>query len=98
MIVGVVDTHAIIWYLYNDKHLSRAASLFIDDAVKNNNQIGVSAISLVEIVYFSEKGRIDAQALKAVLETMQLPQGVLVEIPLNADIYQTRMKTRKMET
>jgi PIN domain nuclease of toxin-antitoxin system len=57
MIRAVADTHAIIWYLFEDGRLSRVAKEFMDDAAKNGEQIGISAISLVEIVYLVEKPR-----------------------------------------
>lgn len=62
MITAIADMHAVIWYLYDDKRLSDAASQVFDDAVARGQQIGMSAISLVEIVYLSEKDRITAEA------------------------------------
>lgn len=38
-IVGVVDTHALIWYLYDDKRLSENAGQFIDDAAAEGNLV-----------------------------------------------------------
>jgi PIN domain nuclease of toxin-antitoxin system len=58
MIIAIADTHAAIWYLFSDPRLGRAASAFIDAAIANGDHIGVSAISLAEMVYLIEKGRI----------------------------------------
>jgi PIN domain nuclease of toxin-antitoxin system len=88
MITAVADTHAVIWYLYDDKRLSQAASQFFDDAVRQGQQIGVASISLVEIVYLSEKGHIDAPAPGRVLSALQNPASVLSEIPLNISVVQ----------
>jgi PIN domain nuclease of toxin-antitoxin system len=88
MITAIADTHAVVWYLYNDKRLSSAANQFFDDAVKDNQQIGIAAISLVEIVYLSEKGRIAAQAPQLVFQAIQSPQSVLAEVPLNIAVVQ----------
>jgi len=33
MIVAVADTHAVIWYLFSDQRLGKAASAFIDDTI-----------------------------------------------------------------
>ena len=60
MIVAVADTHAAIWYLFSDPRLGKAASAFIDDTIAKGNHIGVSAITLAEMVYLVEKARIPA--------------------------------------
>jgi PIN domain nuclease of toxin-antitoxin system len=88
MITAVAGTHAVIWYLYNDKRLSPAASQFIDQAVQQGQQIGIASISLVEIVYLSEKGRIDTQAPGRVFSALQNPSSVLSEISLNMSVVQ----------
>jgi PIN domain nuclease of toxin-antitoxin system len=63
MIVAIADTRAILWYLYSDQRLGSAASAFIDKAVESGDHIGISAITIAEIVYLMEKGRIQAGAL-----------------------------------
>jgi PIN domain nuclease of toxin-antitoxin system len=88
MITAVADTHTVIWYLYNDKRLSPAASQFFDTAVQQGQQIGVTSISLVEIVYLSEKGRIAPPAPGRVFSALQNPSSVLSEIPLNMSVVQ----------
>ena len=45
MIRAIADTHALIWYLFDDKRLSRTAKQFMDNAAKNGEQIGYSAIT-----------------------------------------------------
>ena len=55
MISAVADTHAVIWYLFADKRLSSHAKTIIENASKAGNQIGVSAITLIEMVYLVEK-------------------------------------------
>jgi PIN domain nuclease of toxin-antitoxin system len=34
MIHAVADTHAIIWYLFDDERLSRSAKHFMDETAK----------------------------------------------------------------
>jgi PIN domain nuclease of toxin-antitoxin system len=58
MIVAVADRHAAVWYLFHNPKLSDGARQTIEAAVNAGDQIGVSSISLVEMVYLSEKGRI----------------------------------------
>ncbi|WP_199194100.1 type II toxin-antitoxin system VapC family toxin [Pleurocapsa sp. CCALA 161] len=54
MIVAVADTHTIIWYLFNDERLSNIARQTIETAAVDGNQIGISSITLAEIVYLIE--------------------------------------------
>lgn len=60
----VADTHAAVWYLLNDPRLSVAAGEAFDGASGANEPIFVSAISLVELTYLVEKGRVPAAALQ----------------------------------
>jgi PIN domain nuclease of toxin-antitoxin system len=52
---GVADTHAALWYVLKNPRLSNRAKSFIEDAASAGLSIGVSAISLAEIVYLVEK-------------------------------------------
>jgi len=63
MIAAIADTHTTIWYLFSDPRLGSGASASIDAAVSKGEHIGVSAITIVEIVYLMEKGRIPGSAL-----------------------------------
>jgi PIN domain nuclease of toxin-antitoxin system len=58
MIAAVADTHTAVWYLFNNPRLSAIARQGIEDAFSSGDQIGVSSISLCEMVYLAEKGRI----------------------------------------
>ena len=91
MIVAVADTHTAIWYLFSDPRLSKAASAFIDQTIAAGDHIGVSAISLAEMVYLVEKSRIPLNALndlhaaiadpKSVLQHMALDETVAMKMP-----------------
>ena len=58
MIGAVVDTHTLIWYLAGDRRLSDPALQFLGQIIRDGNQIAISVISLIEIVYLAEKGRL----------------------------------------
>ncbi len=66
MVLALSDTHALLWYAFNDARLSDAAGRLMDDAEASGDQVGISAISLVEIVYLIEKRRIPAESLDRV--------------------------------
>ena len=59
----VLDTHAVIWYLSGSNELSLTARLVIQTAERNGDDVSISAISLVEIVYLAERGRLPSAEL-----------------------------------
>lgn len=54
----VADTHTFLWYLFEPQRLSSTASQSIENALKAGGAIYISAISLIETVYLSEKNRL----------------------------------------
>jgi PIN domain nuclease of toxin-antitoxin system len=83
MIRAVADTHAILWYLYDDARLSRTAIEVMDSAEKDGEQIAISAITLAEIVYLVEKGKIPAVAFERMVATLHQVNTMLLEIPFD---------------
>lgn len=51
MIRAIADTHALIWYLFEDRRLSRAAKQFMDNAAKSGEEIGFSAIGKFKTIW-----------------------------------------------
>jgi PIN domain nuclease of toxin-antitoxin system len=86
MIAAVADTHTAVWYLFNNPQLSADARQAIEKAFQDGNQIGVSSISLTEMVYLVEKGRIPATAVKDLIQNLFDPEYPLHELPVDASI------------
>ena len=86
MLAAIADTHAAIWYLFSDARLGREASACIEETIDNGDHIGISAISLAEMVYLIEKKRIPVNALEDLLAAIADPKTVLQEVPLDARI------------
>ena len=59
----VADTHAAVWYLLNSKSLSSNAQRAMDEAIEAGDAVYVSSISLVEVVYLVEKGKLPSVVL-----------------------------------
>ncbi len=97
MIRAIADTHTTIWYLLADPRLSSNARTAIDAAASANAHIGVSSISLVEIVYLQEKGRIGPTTLASVLAELWRAAAVLVEVPVEATIVQAMARLPRSE-
>ena len=86
MIAAVADTHTAVWYLFNNPRLSATARQAIEEALLAGDQIGVSSISLVEMVYLSEKGRIPSTAVHDLIHRLLDPESPLHELPVDASV------------
>lgn len=60
--------------------------MFINKTLADGNHIGVSAISLAEMVYLVEKARIAANALIELHAAISAPKSVLQHIPFDEAI------------
>lgn len=85
-IAAIADTHTAIWYVFADARISKTAREVIDRAAEEGLYVGISTISLAEIVYLVEKGRIPANTLSRVSEVCRNPERVLIEVPLDSSI------------
>ena len=74
----VLDTHAWLWWVSDPSRLSRAASRRIRTA----SQIGISAISCLEVATAVTKGRItlDREVLDWLEQALSLPKVELVPL------------------
>jgi PIN domain nuclease of toxin-antitoxin system len=83
MVVAIADTHAAIWYLFSDPRLGKAASAFIEDTLSAGDHVGISAISIAEMVYLTENGRITISALRDLHAAIADPAAVPRHVPLD---------------
>lgn len=86
MIVGIADTHAAIWYLANDAQLSAKAKALIENTAGTGNSIGISSITLIEMVYLVEKGRIPADRFTQLATHLRSEGNIFTEVPVDLDI------------
>jgi PIN domain nuclease of toxin-antitoxin system len=89
MLVAVADTHAVIWYIFADRRLSETARTILEQSAVDGNQVAFSSITLAEIVYLSERGRIPSETLAFLLNAVDTNDAVLVETPFDRHIAQT---------
>lgn len=78
----VADTHATIWYLLNDPRLSVNARREMENAAQAGLPIYVPSITLVEIVYLVEKGRLPEKLLQRLIRVCEDAENVLQIAPL----------------
>ena len=92
MIVGVLDTHIILWFLAGDPRLSATAKNFIINASAAGNDLAISSITLVEMVYLIEKGRIPAGRFTQIINMTRRVGAGLIEIAVDAEIARSLSK------
>jgi len=97
MIRAVVDTHAVIWYLFADERISATARTTIEETAAGGDQIAFSSITLAEIVYLSEKGRIDSATLDRLLMAVDGEDAVLIEVPFDRHVAQALRKVERSQ-
>jgi PIN domain nuclease of toxin-antitoxin system len=73
----VLDTHAAIWYFHSPKGLSSSA---LQNVLHSGRPVFISAISLVETIYFVGRGRLPFEALRRLEAATRAPaSGRLVQ-------------------
>jgi PIN domain nuclease of toxin-antitoxin system len=82
----LLDTHALIWYLSGSARLSENARQFIKQSLGNHAPIFISAISVLEIIYLVEKGKVPEIALDHVRETLSGSSFGMASLPLDAEV------------
>jgi PIN domain nuclease of toxin-antitoxin system len=88
VIAGVADTHTALWY----PRLSVTARDFMDDAARAGHDIVVSPISLAEIVYLVEKGRLEISVYHDLKKALADPEYVIEEAPFSAEVIDAMWK------
>jgi len=82
----VVDTHATIWYLDQSPRLSTVARVAIRDAIDNGYPVYVSAVTIAEVTYLSEKGRLTPQQLAGLIAMLERADSGLVVAPFDLSV------------
>lgn len=97
MIAGVADTHAAIWYLFNDDRLSVASADFIGQVAADGRRIAISSISLAEIVYLTEKSRVPPNVYSELKSALADSEHVFVETPLTSEVVEAMWQVPRSE-
>jgi len=91
----VADTHTVIWYLQSSPKLSEVALATLNSATQTGDPIYISAITLVEIVYLTEKGKIPQFAFEQLTNALSNPKSSFVVVALDLAIAQTLSQVPK---
>ena len=79
----VVDTHAILWYLAGDMRLSATALEVLDATTAAGEPIYVPAITLIELSYLIEKGRLPGEVRERLLKALDDAESACCLPPLD---------------
>ena len=82
----VADTHTTIWYLGQPERLSTAAQAALVQATQAGDPVYVASITLVEIRYLIEKGRLPSEALQRLDRALDAANSVIELVVLDRDI------------
>ena len=85
----VADTHSAIWYVSDSPKLSSIAVKAMDDATDADEPIYVSAITLIEMAYLIEKGRLPEKDLIDLLDELKNPASNFELVPIDLAVTQT---------
>jgi PIN domain nuclease of toxin-antitoxin system len=97
IIAGVADTHVALWHLFDDARLSTAAGAFIGQAAATRRKIAVSTISLAEVVYLIEKGRLPSSAYDELTQALAEPEHVFTEAVFTKAIVEAMRQVPRAE-
>ncbi len=81
----MLDTHALVWYIDDDPRLSPRALAAMERCIAAGRRVGVSAISLVELVYLTEKGRLDRDAITRVRQRYVTDSDIFTLMAVTSD-------------
>ena len=86
MLAAIADTHTVLWYIHRNPLLSSTARQFLNTAAMQQQQVGLSAITLAEIVYLVEKGRVPPDSLHRLRAELDTLSSVLAVVPFNRQV------------
>lgn len=83
---AVLDTHAVLWYLLDAKRLPARVFAMIDGAAASGTRTYVSVISLIEVVYLVERGRVPADGFERLVAALEKDQPAFGVAALDSNI------------
>ena len=82
----VVDTHSLIWFLTRSPDLPSVARQAIRDTISSGHLVYVSSVTIVEVIYLTEKERLSRQNLTDLKATLHRSDSGLKVVPFDLAI------------
>jgi PIN domain nuclease of toxin-antitoxin system len=93
----VTDTHALIWHLTADAHLSPVCREIFEAADRGEATIWIPAIVLVETVYLAEKARFPSALVTQMLDLIDPPSAGYTVAPLDAGVIRSLAAINRLD-
>jgi PIN domain nuclease of toxin-antitoxin system len=93
----VLDTHTLVWYIVEPQKLSANAINVLDSMNNEEDIIYISAISLIEIKYLIEKGRLPGIVLERIVEAINYADSALVVASIDFNIANAIEQINRLE-
>lgn len=82
----LLDTHVVIWWLMDDRKLSKEHMKLLERSERSGTAVGLSAISLWEIAKLVERGRLElTQSIDDSLEQLETSAFITI-LPLTGRV------------
>lgn len=85
----VIDTQIAVWHFEASPRLSKIAVNSLNEAAEQGENIFLSAISIVEIIYLIEKGRLVEETLTILIEFLRSPDSSFLVQSVNSGVAET---------
>ena len=82
----VADTHAFLWYLQDSPRLSQRARSALIEAIETSALVRIASVSLVEMRYLVEKGRIAPLQFAQAMEVVRSERSPFQIVPLKLEV------------
>lgn len=82
----LADTHVILWHLFAPSRLSPTADAAFKACIQSRTEVFVCTITLVEVRYLTEKGRVPQHYLSDLLTAIADPTTLILALPVTLDI------------
>lgn len=86
MIELLLDTHSLIWLLFGDARLPERARLAVENTLQQGGRVGCSVITLVELTYLVEKGKLHPEVWHRTVQQVENQQSSLLAVPVDVAI------------
>jgi PIN domain nuclease of toxin-antitoxin system len=80
----LADTMALVWQVQRDRKLGKQAQRIFAEAEQGLHRLAISGVTLMEVMYLSERGRISVNL--ATLQNLFAQSSNYVVIPVSFDV------------
>jgi len=81
-----LDTNVVIWYFAAPDKLSNAAREAITTSLLDGHPLYISSVTIVELIYLTERQRIPSIALARLRDALVEPMPSLIVVPIDENI------------